>query len=162
MSQSYQARGFKPKSSLRVPHYAPRRSCSVSVKNVKHCRNQQHFSFSSVPVYNFVMNYSVIQPMDCPDNKPKQIINAADFRSLDDPTSNTKEFPCWGNDTVWCDKLRYARVHKSQAPGRRGHYMLCGDAWYLCTLSKELASCFLFLACRILRLFLDFWKVCAP
>ena len=128
MSQSYQARGFKPKSSLRVPHYAPRRSCSVSVKNVKHCRNQQHFSFSSVPVYNFVMNYSVIQPMDCPDNKPKQIINAADFRSLDDPTSNTKEFPCWGNDTVWCDKLRYARVHKSQAPGRRGHYMLCGDA----------------------------------
>jgi hypothetical protein len=108
------------------------------------------------------MNYSVIQPMDCPDNKPTQIINAADFRSLDDPTSNTKEFPCWGNDTVSCDKLRYARVHKSQAPGRRGHHMLCGDAWYLCTLSKKLTSCFLFLACWILRLFLDFWKVCAP
>jgi hypothetical protein len=66
--------------------------------------------------------------MDCPDNKPTQIINAADFRSLDDPTSNMKEFPYCGYDTVSCDELRYARMHKSQEPGRRGHYILRGEA----------------------------------
>ena len=53
-------------------------------------------------------------------------------------------------------------VHKFWAPGLCGDCVLYGDAWYLCVLSVDLASCHL-LAYTILSRILNFFKnLCTP